>query len=83
MSGATGCDGLCARPLVCPGDTRAQCLSTCADAVELCPSQTEALLRCSESLSDSDFRCVGDNMIPDDDLCVSESGPFLRCLIGF
>ena len=82
-SGAAGCEGLCARPLVCPGDTREKCLSTCADAVELCPSQTEALLSCSESLSDSDFQCVGDNMVPNDDQCVSESGPFLRCLIGF
>jgi hypothetical protein len=82
-SGDAGCEGLCARPLVCPGDTRANCLSTCADAVELCPDETEALLRCSESLSDSDFQCVGDNTIPNDDVCVSESGPFLRCLIGF
>jgi hypothetical protein len=82
-SGASGCEGLCARPLLCPGDTRADCLSSCADAVELCPDESEALLDCGESLSDSDFQCVGDLMIPNIGLCVPESRAFARCRIGF
>jgi len=82
-SGATGCEGLCARPLVCPGGTRAECLSSCEDAIELCPEESEALLECGESLSDDDFQCVGDATLPDDDLCVMESAALARCRIGF
>jgi hypothetical protein len=82
-SGATGCEGLCARPLLCPGGTRAACLSECGDGAELCPAQSAALLRCGESLSDSDFQCVGGDTIPDNDLCVTESAAYARCRIGF
>ena len=82
-SAATGCEGLCGRPLVCPGGTRAECLSDCEDGAELCPAQSAALLRCGESLSDGDFQCVGDATLPDDDLCVTESAAYARCRIGF
>jgi hypothetical protein len=82
-SDATGCEGLCARPLVCPGATRAECLSSCEDAAERCPDPSEALLECGESLSDSDFQCVGGVPIPNDDLCITESAAFARCRIGF
>jgi hypothetical protein len=82
-SAATGCEALCARPLVCPGGTRAACLSTCEAGAELCPAQSAALLTCGESLSDSDFQCVGEATIPNDNLCVTESAAFARCRIGF
>jgi hypothetical protein len=82
-SQATGCEGLCARSPICPGDSRAECLSSCENAVELCPDESEALLECGESLSDSDFQCVGGVAIPNDDLCIPESTAFARCRIGF
>jgi hypothetical protein len=41
------------------------------------------LLECGESLSDSDFQCVGGVAIPNDDLCITESAAFARCRIGF
>jgi hypothetical protein len=82
-SDATGCEGLCARPLVCPDDTPAECISACEFAAELCPDEFEAVLECMESLSDSDLQCVGGVPVPDDDLCVPESAAFARCRIGF
>jgi hypothetical protein len=82
-SEATGCEGLCARPLVCPGGTPAECLATCEEAAELCPDESEALLECAETLSDGDFQCVGDTTLPNDDLCVMESAALARCRIGF
>jgi hypothetical protein len=82
-SEATGCEGLCARPLVCPDDTPAECISSCEFAEELCPDELEAMLECSEALPDSDLQCVGGLPVPDDDLCVPESAALARCRIGF
>jgi len=82
-SDATGCEGLCARPLVCPDDTPAECITSCEFAEELCPDELEAMLECSETLSDSDLQCVGGLPVPDDDLCVPESSALARCRIGF
>jgi hypothetical protein len=82
-SDATGCEGLCARPLVCPDDTPAECISSCEFAAELCPDEFEAVLECMDPLSDSELQCVGGVPVPDDDLCVPESAAFARCRIGF
>jgi hypothetical protein len=77
-SGADGCIDLCIRPVACFG-----CLQECDDAVELCPAQSEALFACEASRPDSDFQCVGQLIIPDDDVCVTETAAFERCRIGF
>jgi hypothetical protein len=82
-SDATGCEGLCARPLVCPDDTPAECISACEFAAELCPDELAAMLECSESLPDEGLQCVGGLPVPDDDLCVTESSALARCRIGF
>jgi hypothetical protein len=77
-SGADGCIDLCIRPLVCPG-----CLQECDDAVALCPSQSEALFACEAGRPNSDFQCLGQLVVPNDDVCVSETAAFERCRIGF
>jgi hypothetical protein len=75
---SSDCRALCARSVVCSA-----CLSECEHSVELCPDQFAALLACGETLPDSDFQCLGDLVIPNDDLCVRESAAFARCRIGF
>jgi hypothetical protein len=77
-SGRDGCIDLCVRAVACPG-----CLQECDDAVELCPAQSEALFACEAGRPNSDFQCVGQLLIPDDDVCVTETAAFERCRIGF
>jgi hypothetical protein len=77
-SGGDGCIDLCIRSVGCPG-----CLQECDAAVELCPAQSEALFACEAGRPDSDFQCVGQLLIPDDDVCVTETAAFERCRIGF
>ena len=77
-SGADGCIDLCIRSVGCPG-----CLQECDNAVELCPAQSEALFACEAGRPDSDFQCVGQLLVPDDDVCVTETAAFERCRIGF
>ena len=77
-SGADGCIDLCIRSVACPG-----CLEECDHAVELCPDQSAALFACEAGRPDSDFQCVGQLIVPDDDVCVTESAAFERCRIGF
>jgi hypothetical protein len=61
----------CIRPVACPG-----CLQACDAAVELCPSQSAALVACEAGRPNTDFQCVGQLIIPDDDVCVSETAAF-------
>ena len=58
-------------------------LARVPDAVELCPSQFEAWFECGASLPDSDFQCLGELVVTDDDVCVTQTAAFERCRIGF